>query len=505
MTPCNQRPAGCAVVIFGASGDLTRRKLVPALYNLTLDGNLTDHVCILGVARRPKDDPSFVEEMRSGVEEFSRQKPLQPEVWSRLAPRLGYVQGSFESPQTYRDLAARLEEADAKHGTAQNRLYYMAVGPSDVPTVLRGLHEAKLLSPDSKNPGVFHRVIVEKPFGRDLVSARELNQLLFRYCDERQLYRMDHYLGKETVQNILALRFANSIFEPLWNRHHISHVEITVAEDLGIEGRGKFYETVGITRDILQNHVLQVLTLLAMEPPSALHADAIRDEKVKVLRALRPLQTNSLANHLVRGQYTKATVQGHSLVGYREEPYVDPNSRIETYVAMRLFIDTRRWAGVPFFLRVGKRLAVKKAEATVYFRPPSLPLFATSSPHAGPPNQVTLRLQPNEGVVLQLASKTPGMETQLQPAGLGFDYETAFGTSGPEAYERLLLDAMRGDATLFTRHDEVEAQWTFMDPVLQAWQDNQVPLVNYASGSTGPVEADRLMQQEGFSWQPLSG
>jgi glucose-6-phosphate 1-dehydrogenase len=490
----------CAFVIFGASGDLTRRKLLPALYNLALDGALPRSFATLGVARRPKTDDSFRGEMREAVGKFSRRKPLEADVWSRLEAGLGYVQGSFEQPQTYRDLAARLEAEGRAHGTGQNRVFYLAVGPDDVLTILRGLHEAGLIHPPGRERGApFSRVVVEKPFGEDLPSARSLNRELYRYLDESQAYRIDHYLGKETVQNMIVLRFSNGIFEPLWNYRHVSRVEITVAEDIGVEGRGKFYEKVGITRDIVQNHLLQLLTIVAMEPPVAMDADALRDEKVKVLRALRPLAGAEVLREVVRGQYAAGVVRGDAVPAYRDEPDVPAGSTTDTFVAMRAFIDNWRWAGVPFYLRAGKRLAKRVAEVTVHFRSPPLSLFRGA--HAAGANALVMRVQPDEGIALRFATKVPGATVAMREVAMDFRYGAAFGTSGPEAYERLLLDAMRGDATLFTRADEVEAQWGFIDPILGAWRGHDAPLRAYDAGSWGPREADELVAHDGFAWR----
>jgi glucose-6-phosphate 1-dehydrogenase len=353
----------------------------------------------------------------------------------------------------------------------------------------------------SPEPGApFARVVVEKPFGEDLPSSQALNRELYRYLDEQQLYRIDHYLGKETVQNLIVLRFGNAIFEALWNRNHISHVEITVAEDIGVEGRGKFYEQVGITRDIVQNHLLQLLTITAMEPPASLDANAVRDEKVKVLRSLRPIRGHEVLSSVVRGQYACGVVRGDAVPGYREEPDVLPESVTDTYVAMRLFVDNWRWAGVPFFLRAGKRLSKRVAEIAVHFRSPPLALFGTSGSGRSP-NSLVLRVQPDEGVALRFDTKIPGGGMSMREVAMDFRYGTTFGGSSPEAYERLILDALRGDPTLFTRADEVEAQWGFIDPILAAWRDHSAPVALYEAGTMGPPEADALLAQSGFAWR----
>jgi glucose-6-phosphate 1-dehydrogenase len=479
-------------VIFGASGDLTRRKLIPALYHLQKEGHLPGGMTTIGVARRAKSDDDFRSEVADAASKYSRTRSIEVEPWQRLARELSYVQGTFEDPETYR----RLSEKIAPHH--QTRLFYLAVGPSDMLGIVEQLAAAGLLRHDPLN-GLRAHVIVEKPFGEDLASAHVLNRELFKYVSEEQLFRIDHYLGKETVQNLAVLRFENIIFEALWNRNHVSHVEITVAEDIGIEGRGKFYEKVGITRDVVQNHVLQLLTLVAMEPPSAFEANALRDEKVKVLRALRRIEGEAVAREVVRAQYVPGLVQGAHVLGYRAESDVAPGSLTETFVAMRVHIDNWRWAGVPFFLRAGKRMSRRLAEVVVHFRDPPYALF----PHGAgrSPNFLALQLQPDEGITLRFDTKTPGNALRIQGADLEWSYGKAFGGGGPEAYERLFLDAIRGDATLFTRHDEVEAQWRFIDPIVKAYSDGALPLVHYASGTSGPAEAERLMADHGFTWR----
>ena len=499
-TEDEQRTPPCAFVVFGASGDLTKRKLFPALYNLGLSRSLPHGFAAIGVARRPKTDESFAAEMRDGVSKHSRRKPLDEQAWGELARGIGYVQGSFEQPQTFIDLKARLERCDAELGTRENRVFYLAVSPEDVVGIVRGLSEVGLLPRRGSDPSApFARVIVEKPFGEDLESARALNRELYRHLDERAVYRIDHYLGKETVQNMIVLRFGNAIFEPLWNRGHVSHVEISVAEDIGVEGRGKFYEKVGITRDIVQNHVLQLLTIVAMEPPAALDADAIRDEKVKVLRSIHPIEGKDARASVVRGQYAKGIIRGDTVPAYRDEPDVPKDSRTDTYVAMKVEIDSWRWAGVPFFLRAGKRLGKRVAEVAVHFRSPPLSLFREGAERA--PNSLVLRVQPDEGIALRFDTKVPGAGTAMREVAMDFRYGQAFGQSSPEAYERLILDALRGDATLFTRADEVEAQWSFIDPIVAAWREPDAPLALYEAGSMGPKEADALIEREGFSWR----
>ncbi len=491
------RPA--ALVIFGASGDLTRRKLLPAIYNLALSRLLPGGFALVGVARRPK--PDFSREMREAVGKFSRRKPLDEATWSELEKGMAYVQGDFSDPATYARLGAELGRLEVERGTGQNRVFYLAVAPSEVPSIVRGLCDAKLVVPPSDAPEAsYQRVVVEKPFGEDLASARALNRELLSCLDERQIYRIDHYLGKETVQNLLVFRFGNTIFEPLWSRQHVSHVQITVAEELGVEGRGKFYDQTGITRDIVQNHALQLLTMVTMEPPSSWDADAVRDEKVKVLRALRPIRGREVLDKTVRAQYATGTVRGDKVPGYREEPDVNPHSTTETFVAMSLRIDSFRWGGVPFYLRSGKRLAKRCAEVALHFKKLPHRLFREAPGGEDEPNVLVVRIQPDEGIALRFATKVPGGGMSMRNVAMDFRYGTAFGSSTPEAYERLILDTMRGDATLFTRADEVEAQWGFIDPILAGWRTEEAPVARYESGSWGPAEADRLLVP-GDTWR----
>ena len=510
--PEERTAAPAALVIFGASGDLTGRKLLPAVYNLALSRLLPGGLAVVGVARRPK--PDFADEMRDCVVKYSRRRPIDEGVWADLARGLSYVQGRFDDPETYTRLGAELARLDRDRGTGGSRVFYLAVGPDQVPLIVRRLHEAGLVAPPSYEKGApFQRVIVEKPFGEDLESARALNRELLAHLAESQIYRIDHYLGKETVQNLLVLRFGNTIFEPLWSRQHVEHVQITVAEEIGIEGRGNFYEKTGITRDIVQNHALQLLTLIAMEPPASLDADAVRDEKVKVLRTLRRIEGAGVLSSTVRAQYAAGHVRGDRVVGYREEPDVAADSRTETYVAMKLHVDSWRWGGVPFYLRTGKRLAKRVAEVVLHFKPLPHGLFRASTgflgappgpagvgpqaPHApgvtDAPNALVMRLQPDEGISLRFAAKVPGGGVALRGVTMDFRYGAAFGATTPEAYERLMLDAMRGEATLFTRADEVEAQWGFIDPILRGWDSERAPVASYEAGSWGPAEADALL------------
>ncbi len=493
----------CAVVIFGASGDLTRRKLMPALHNLAVSRSLPSGFAVVGVARREKSHEQFRAEMKEGVGQFSRRKPLDPALWADFERGLSYVAGTFENPKTYSDLRAHLDQLDTERGTAKNRLFYLAVPPSDFGVIMRNLKEAGLVAaPSAAGTGApWTRVIIEKPFGQDLASAKELNETVGQTFDESQVFRIDHYLGKETVQNLLVFRFANSLFEPLWNREHVDHVQITVAEEIGVEGRGKFFEQIGVTRDIVENHLMQLLCLTAMEPPISLNADAVRDEKVKVLRSLRPMERSLVQDNVVRGQYTRGYVKGEDVPGYREEADVAKDSRVETYVAMRVHVDNWRWGGVPFYVRAGKRLARRVTEIAIQFKKVPHGLFR--APDGGiSPNVLTMRIQPDEGIALRFTTKEPGQATILRDVAMDFRYGAAFGSNTPEAYERLLLDAMRGEATLFTRRDEVEEQWAFMDHVLDAWRaEANAPPPLYAGGTWGPEQADDLLARDGRRWR----
>jgi glucose-6-phosphate 1-dehydrogenase len=493
----------CAVVIFGASGDLTRRKLMPALYNLALARALPGGFAVVGVARREKSAESFRAEMGEAVATFSRRKPVDSAMWGDFERGISYVQGAFGDPKTYADLGAHLGELDRERGTRGNRLYYFAVPPAEFGVIVSGLREANLVAAPNaaRDGGAWTRVVFEKPFGHDLRSAVELNDTIATVFHESQVFRIDHYLGKETVQNLLVFRFANSLFEPLWSREHVDHVQITVAEEIGVEGRGKFYEQTGVTRDIVENHLMQLLCLTAMEPPISLSADAVRDEKVKVLRSLRPYRSSEVAASVVRGQYGRGVVRGDEVPGYREEPDVAHDSRVETFVAMRVFVDNWRWSGVPFYVRAGKRLAKRVTEIAIQFN--TVPHRLFRSPDGGiPPNVLTMRIQPDEGIATRFISKEPGQQTILRDVAMDFRYGAAFGSNTPEAYERLLLDAMRGEATLFTRRDEVEEQWAYIDRVFDAWaEDGHTPPPIYPAGSWGPEQAHDLLARDGRRWR----
>ena len=493
-------PQPCTVVIFGATGDLTHRKLIPALYNLAADGDLPSSLTVVGFARREKTDEQFRAELEDAAKKFSRQS-VQDELWQSFASRIFYHRSEFGDPEGYKSLAARLDEIDAKYGTRGNRLFYLSVAPSEFEGILEKLKDFGL----NKSPsGGWSRAIVEKPFGYDLKTARELNTVVNNTFSEADTFRIDHFLGKETAQNIMVLRFANAIFEPLWNNRYIDHVQITASEPLGVEGRGPYYDNSGALRDMVQNHLLQLLCLTAMEPPTDLSADSVRDEKVKIVRSLRPLHGDDVARNVVRGQYEAGAINGKSVVGYREEDRVNPQSMTESFVALKVNIDNWRWADIPFYIRVGKRLPKGGTEIAVQFRAAPAVLFNKSGSEVGA-NVLVIRIQPDEGISLRMQAKIPGTALRIEPVKMDFQYGTSFGKASPEAYERLLLDAMSGDATLFARRDEVEQAWKFIDEIEHAWHNspNPPPLTHYPSGSWGPKEADELIERDGRTWRRL--
>jgi glucose-6-phosphate 1-dehydrogenase len=491
-------PQPCSIVIFGATGDLTHRKLVPALYNLAADGELPPSVVIVGFARRPKSDDEFRQDLEASTRKFSRQA-VRDEIWKTFSQSVFYHQINFYNEAGYKTLAKRLDEIDKQYGTRGNRLFYLAAGPDQFEPILKNLKTAGL---NDARKGSWARVIIEKPFGTDLSSARELNRVVRNSFKEEQTYRIDHFLGKETAQNILVLRFANAIFAPLWNTHYIDHVQITAAETLGVGTRAGFYETAGALRDMVQNHLLQLLCLIAMEPPTDLSADSIRDEKVKVVRSLRRWSHDEIALSVVRAQYTKGAINGEPVAGYRQEQNVNPESQTETFVALRLFIDDWRWADVPIYMRVGKRLPKSATEISIHFKKAPAVLFNKDLRDL---NVLVIRIQPDEGISLRIHAKVPGTSFRIEPVKMDFHYGTSFGKPSPEAYERLLLDAMSGDATLFARGDEVEQAWAFIDPIEEAWHAKKdLPeLCFYPAGSWGPETAEDLLARDGRAWRRL--
>ena len=493
-------PQPCAIVIFGATGDLTHRKLIPALYNIAADGEMPPAVAVIGFARRPKTDEEFRAEMAEATRNFSRQT-VRDEVWQHFAQSLFYHQSEFADEEGYRKLAERLDRLDQESGTRGNRLFYFAASPEQFETIVENLNKAGL---NKAREGSWARVILEKPFGTDLASARHLNQIVQRSFKEDQTYRIDHFLGKETAQNILVLRFANAIFEPLWNTRYIDHVQITTAETLGVENRAGYYEVAGALRDMVQNHLLQLFCLVGMEPPTDLGADSIRDEKVKVVRSLRPFSQDEVGTFVVRGQYAAGAINGQPVTAYREEKGVDPKSQTETFVALRMLVDNWRWSEVPIYVRVGKRLPKSGTEISIHFKKAPSVLFNRES-QAIEQNVLVIRIQPDEGISLRMQAKVPGTSFRIESVKMDFHYGTSFGKASPEAYERLLLDAMAGDATLFARRDEVEQAWAFVDTIEEAWaeKENAPKLCTYPAGSWGPEEADELMARDKRSWRRL--
>ena len=489
------------LVLFGATGDLAHRKVVPALYHLWVSDLLPEKFALVCFGRRDATDSSMRTDLRASLERHARVKPIDEVRWSEFAARISYVKGAFDDPESYATLSQHLDAIDASVGTGGNRLFYLATPASSFPEIIRGLGAAGL--DHETGDGGWRRVVIEKPFGRDLDSAVKLNREVGKVFRESQVYRIDHYLGKETVRNILIFRFGNLIFEPIWHRRYIDHIQITVAETIGVEGRGAFYEETGALRDILQNHLLQLLTLVAMEPPATLDAEALRDEKVKVLRAVRLLSTDTVDEHVVRGQYGPGWIGATEVAGYRSEPEVEAASETETFVAARFEIDDWRWAGVPFYLRAGKRLPKRATEIAIQFKDVPQRLFSPSS-ETSEPNMLVIRIQPDEGILLRFAAKVPGLGTDVRPVNMDFAYGSAFSVESPDAYETLILDALLGDASLFTRADEAEAAWRIVDPIMESWLAGAEPtLPNYAAGTWGPDAADALLTREGRRWRRL--
>jgi glucose-6-phosphate 1-dehydrogenase len=497
------RAAPCSLVIFGATGDLTHRKLIPALYNIAVGGDLPPQFKVVGFARRDKSDEVFRKELEEGNRKHSRQGH-NDELWGSFAHTIHYHRSEFQDVEGYAALKQRLDDFDAERGAKANRLFYLASAPEFFDEIMEMLGKAGL---NEAPEGRWARVVCEKPFGKDLKTARHLNEVVNATFDEKDTYRIDHYLGKETAQNIMVLRFANALFEPNWNSRYIDHVQITCAENLGMEGgRGGYYDTAGALRDMVQNHLFQLLSLVAMEPPTDLSADAVRDEKVKVLRSLRPwIGPEAVGKNVIRAQYTAGSVDGVTRPGYRQEDRVNPESKTESYVALRVLVDTWRWQGVPFYIRVGKQLPKKATEISVHFKkPPQVP-FATAKMLADSENTLVIRIQPDEGISLRILCKQPGQALHMQPVKMDFHYSNSFGKASPEAYERLLLDAMAGDATLFARRDEVENAWRFIDELEKAWHESPTPppMCEYPAGSWGPREADEMLREDGREWRRL--
>lgn len=484
----------CAIVIFGASGDLARRKLIPAIYELARDGLLPPQTCVLGFARTRMSEAEFRALCRQSIERFARRRPIDQEAWRLVEPRISYLAADYASADDHARAAALLAELDRLHGCRGNRLYYLATPPDQFEPVIANLGSA------SAAGGPWRRLVIEKPFGRDGASAAALNALIARHFAESQVFRIDHYLGKETVQNLLVLRFANSIFEPVWNYKYVDHVQITVAECLGVGQRGGYYDRTGALRDMVQNHLLQLLSLVAMEPPAALDADSIRDEKVKVCRSIRPIRPAAVPNVAVRGQYGAGEHMGQTTGGYLAEEGVAPDSRTETFVALKLYIDNWRWSGTPFYLRTGKFLRHKLTDVVVRFRSPPLALFHKECTTPIYANDLVIRIQPDEGISLRINGKVPGGGLNTRCVAMDFLYSTTFQAEPPEAYERLVYDAMAGDQTLFIRADETEAAWSVVDPIAAAWAAMPQRPEIYAPGSWGPKGACELIERDGRRW-----
>src|ERR1700742_2031634 len=494
--PKERTPEPTVVVIFGAWGDLSKRKLLPALFHLEQGGLLPKEFAVVGLARRPLGD-SFAKDMRAGITEFGGGKDGDPKL-DEFMRKVSYHQMDFDKSEGYGSLKQSLQQIDQEHGTKGNRLFYLAVAPEYFADIMEQLGNHKMAQPEQ---GTVH-CIIEKPFGHDLESPRKMNDDVNAVSREEQVFRIDHYLGKETVQNILVFRFANGIFEPVWNRNYIDHVQITAAEEIGIEGRGPFYESAGALRDVLQNHVMELLSFVALEPPISFEADAMRREKVKVWRSVQPIHFMDT----VRGQYGPGKADGKDVKGYRQEERVDPNSSTETYAALKVGIENWRWAGVPFYLRAGKRLAKRATEITVQFKQPPQLLFKQQSGACKElqPNLITMRIQPDEVISLRFDAKEPSPNMEVCPVNMNFSYADAFGKSSANGYERLLLDAMLGDATLFAHRDGVEATWALMTPILRDWAKNPVKdFANYAAGTWGPKSGDELLARDGRAWHQL--
>ena len=496
----------CTMVICGATGDLTQRKLAPALYNTLLGWFLPPEFTVVGFARRDFTDEAFQEHLLEGINKYSRNRPAKPAIWESFARGIEYHRGDLDDPAAYAELAKRLERIDRDRGTAGNRLFYLAVPPALYPEIVSQLDRAGLAASGphrhtGPNRG-WTRVIVEKPFGYDLESARTLNRVIAGVFDENHVYRIDHYLGKETVQNLAVFRFGNGLFEPIWNRRYIDSVQITVAETVGVEGRGNFYDQTGALRDIVQNHGLQLMAMFAIEPPVEFGAEDLRDEKLKVLRAVKPMRPTDVAANVIRGQYVSGWVEGERLHSYRDEPEVAPDSQAETFVALKLGIDSWRWAGVPFYLRTGKALPSRVTEIAVQFKRAPLALFARAGVPQIDDNVLAIRVQPDEGILLRFGAKVPGQGLQIRNVNMDFRYGSSFAVDSPDAYETLILDAMIGDASLFTRADEVERAWEILQPILDAWAGGDGgPLHFYAAGTWGPPAADELLERDGRAWR----
>ena len=486
----------CAIILFGASGDLAKRKVIPAMYDLAQNNSLGERYAILGFARTAMTDDSFRSTLGEAAKTISEVGPIDPAKWDAFASNLHYSPGDYAGQNSYAQLAKRLAEIDAEKKLGGNRLFYLSTPPEVYPDIVEHLGRSGLAHPS--NPGSWVRIIIEKPFGRDLSSAKELNKIVLNVFEEKQVYRIDHYLGKDTVQNLLVLRFGNGIFEPLWNRNYVDHVQITASETLGVERRGGFYETAGALRDMIQSHVLQLTSLVAVEPPASFDATAVRNEKLKVLQSIRPFNLEMVAQSVVRGQYAPGKFGDKAVAGYRDEPGVNRGSRTETFVSMRLLIDNWRWAGVPFYLRTGKRLAKRSTEIMIQFRRAPHIVFREREVQ---PNRLILNIQPEEGVCVSFGAKKPGTEMSIGNVAMNFSYREGFGGTSRSAYATLLNDCLRGDATLFDRGDTVEAAWSLIEPILDVWSAAKTATVpEYPAGTWGPKESDLLVERDARQW-----
>jgi glucose-6-phosphate 1-dehydrogenase len=490
-----RRVPPCAVVIFGANGDLTKRKLMPALYRLAYDRRLAPGFAIVGTSRTALTDDQFRDRMQEAVRDFSEDTKLDEDLWKTFAESLHYVPGDIGDAALFQCVGRKLAEIDQDHQTGGNALFYLSTQPSQYAQAAQGIGAAGL-----QHAAGWRRLVVEKPFGHDLASARELSDRLHDVFAESEVYRIDHYLGKETVQNILAFRFGNGIFEPLWNRRYINHVEITAAESIGVEGRGAYYQEAGALADMIQNHLLQVMATIAMEPSASFRAGSVRDEKSKLLRSMKPMTPDEIRANTVAGQYGAARIGGEEVPGFRQEPGVNPAAVTDTYAAVTLFVENWRWAGVPFYVRTGKRLPKRVTEIAIHFNSAPLAMFDGELADGGP-NLLIVRIQPEEGISLKFLSKRPGAGMKLRPVSMDFNYGSSFGERSPSAYETLLLDALLGDATLYTRQDMVEASWAVVEPIQNVWRDMRFDFPNYAAGTWGPAEADAMLARRGHTWR----
>ncbi len=490
-----RRVPECAAVIFGANGDLTKRKLLPALYRLAYDRRLSAGFAVVGISRTPMSDDQFRQKMQEAVQQFSEDTEFDEDVWKAFARGLYYVAGDIADPALYQRLSAKLEEVESARHTGGNVMFYLSTQPSQYAPIAQGLGREGL----GKGSG-WRRLVVEKPFGHDLASARELSDRLHEFFDESEVYRIDHYLGKETVQNILAFRFGNGIFEPLWNRRYVNHVQITGAESIGVEDRAAYYQEAGALDDMIQNHLLQVMATIAMEPSATFRADSVRDERSKLLRCIRIMKPDEIRQNTVPGQYGPASIGGKAIPGFRQEKGVDPQSQTNTYAAVTFFVENWRWAGVPFYVRTGKRLPRRVTEIAIQFNPAPLAIFDEDDGDRAP-NLLVVRIQPDEGISLKFLSKRPGSGMNLRPVSMDFNYGSSFGERSPSAYETLLLDAIIGDATLYTRQDMVEASWRVVEPIQNEWRNTKFDFPNYPAGTWGPEAAGEMLARRGHAWR----